>query len=38
VIPDQSKAQEYSKFFQVYKTMYSGLQHSMHLLYKTITT
>jgi gluconokinase len=38
VIPDKSKVQEYSKFFTVYKTMYSGLQHSMHLLYKTITT
>lgn len=36
IIPRETHTYEYSKFFRVYKTMYPGLQESMHLLYKTI--
>jgi gluconokinase len=34
--PHNSNTKEYFKFFQVYKTLYPGVQESMHLLYKTL--
>jgi gluconokinase len=34
--PHKSNTKEYFKFFQVYKTIYPGVQESMHLLYKKV--
>jgi gluconokinase len=36
ITPHKLNTKEYSKYFQVYKTLYPGVQESMHLLYKLV--